>query len=210
MRRTLCLLLLTAACARADTPLPSAPRPDLSGVWILDRSASDDPAAAMRPRGREGAGGSGAMAGGGRGGRGGGGGGRGVGFRDPSGEDPSAGARSERPGGLEGPGQARARLTIFHAGEEFNVTDGNDLSTVFRCGAGDATVWTPRGPRVARALWEGEVLRIELRPGGDDRGAAETVTYALTGERLVVVRSLTPPGGDEPVRLRSVYVRGTD
>ncbi|HRX52789.1 MAG TPA: hypothetical protein P5571_15580 [Candidatus Krumholzibacteria bacterium] len=193
------LLILGTAAAVARAEAEPSPSPDLTGAWVLDKDASDNPTA-MMPSRNDGKGGrrSGPPPGGGRGGPGGGGGGRAM----AGGDD---GSRRGRP--MEDPGKARERLTIYLDGDEFNVTDGNDLSTVFAVGGRASQVWTPRGACTANALWEGTVLRIELSAPEGGRGGAERLTYALEDDRLVVTRTVTPPGADEAVTLRSVYTR---
>jgi len=201
---TLLILATAAAVARAEAE-PSPP-PDLTGAWVLDKDASDDPTA-MMPSRNDGKGGrrGGPPPGGGRGGPGGGGGTPPGGFGGGRQEGDDGGGR--RGGAMQDPGKARERLTIYLDGDEFNVTDGNDLSTVFAVGGRSSQVWTPRGACSANALWEGTVLRIELSAPEGGRGGAERLTYALEDDRLVVTRTVTPPGADEAVTLRSVYTR---
>jgi len=186
---TLLILGTAAAVARAEAE-PSPP-PDLTGAWVLDKDASDDPTAMMPSRND------------GKGGRRGGPPPGGFGGGRQEGDD--GGGR--RGGAMQDPGKARERLTIYLDGDEFNVTDGNDLSTVFAVGGRSSQVWTPRGACSANALWEGTVLRIELSAPEGGRGGAERLTYALEDDRLVVTRTVTPPGADEAVTLRSVYTR---
>lgn len=176
--------------------------PDLSGEWVLDPAASDDPAE-MTPR---------PSRGGGRGRGGGGGRGGGMGGRGMRGSDVSGGvdmekmqqAVEERKAEMQ---KALARLSILHADPELNITDGNDLTTLYSCDGADTAVWTKRGQRIARALWEAEVLRIALGPPEGGRGPGETTTYMLKDDRLVVTREMLLPGREESKAIRMVYVR---
>jgi len=195
--------------AAADTAAAPAPvHPDLSGVWILDEKASDDPAAVMRRNWERTGGQRGGMGGpGGMQGRGGGMGGRQGGMQD----DPEGGGRGG-PGG--GPGQDRdrtmqrriARLEIFSDGPEFDVTDGLDITRVLHTDGRTETVWTERGEQQATAAWQDGVLEVRWQGRG---GPGRTTRFSLEGDgkQLVVLEQVQMPGSDEEVTLRLVYDR---
>jgi len=199
----LILTLALAASAMAD----DTSRPDLTGTWVLDESASDDVAAILkaamgeRPQGQRPGGGRGGR-GGGMGGRGGGRGGS-VGGGD-EGERPDPSARIEAlarniKSGAE-------RLEIFHAGDEINLTDGTGLSQLLICGK-ESVVWTPRGERTAVADWDGDVLRVTMKPkeGAQGRGSGGGASYALQDGILVVTRLIGSPQSENQHVIRFVY-----
>ncbi|MFO7609039.1 MAG: hypothetical protein R6X35_07555 [Candidatus Krumholzibacteriia bacterium] len=181
-------------------------RPDLSGIWILDERASDDPAA-RRPRP------DGGPAGGGRGG--GGSGGRMHGGR--GGAMPGGRMQGGNPdwdgGGRTGgrPDRATlqkrlARLEIFQAGSELNLTDGLDISRVLPTDGSTVTVWTERGKQQATAAWDGPSLEIRWQA---ERGPVRTTRYQLAADaqQLVVLEQISGPGEEQPQTLRLVYRR---
>ena len=115
LARLLPILLLLAAAL--PVPAEVIDHPDLSGEWVLNEKASDDPDTIMR-RARGAGGGNGDMPGGGGGGKGGG--GRG------------GGGRPEAEGASGGPGAGMLEryraLSVFHEAGEIDITDGMDIS----------------------------------------------------------------------------------
>lgn len=200
---TITLLILAGAAAAAD------PAPDLSGVWVLNEQASDDPVTALRPAngGSRPGGGMAGPGGGRRGGPGGGMGGRGRGMGNDGGEGGGAPPRERQGADRALALQKRlSRLQIFMAGDEFNLTDGLDISRVLRTDGRTATVWTERGEQQATASWQGGALLVAWTGG---RGPGRTTRFELApeGNQLVVLEQLVRPGEEEPVTLRLVYDR---
>ncbi len=209
------LALAAGPAAAADTPpapaladtaaAPTADHGDLSGVWILNEKASDDPAAVMR-RNRE----QGGMGRGGMGRRG------GRGDRQGMGGDERPDALQGRGqfGSSEGGGQDRdrtmqrriARLAIFSDGPEFDVTDGLDITRVLHTDGRTETVWTEHGEQQATAAWMDGVLEVRWQ---GRRGPGRVTRYALEGDgaQLVVLEQVQMPGSKDAVTLRLVYDR---
>lgn len=190
------------------TPTVTAPvHPDLSGTWVLNPRASDDPAQMMR-RARE-------AGDGGRGGRGGGRGGpgsarsnaldRGVGALD---DDMRRAPRDgEGPGDRDQTMQRRiGRLDIFQAGPEFDVTNGLDITRVLHTDGRSETVWTERGEQQATASWQDQTLVVQW---SGRQGPGRTTRYSLSPDnrQLVVLEQVVQPGTQETVTLRLVYDR---
>lgn len=215
------IMILALAALAALAGAEDAPRPVLTGTWILDPGASDDVATVLKAamgassesgRGKGGGGGRGG-GGGGRGGGGGkGGGGRGGGN---SNMDMDLGGGDERPDQgdkiaslAEDISRGAARLEIFHSGDELNLTDGTGLSQLLICGQ-ETSVWTPHGQRLAATAWEGDVLKVTLRSGDKDkgRGPAGGTTYFLENDALVVTRHIRMPKSENGHRIRFVYRR---
>lgn len=197
-----------AATALAPAPAPAPPvaaaaRPDFSGRWQLDPKASDDPAALGPAPGR------------GRGsGRPGGGPGRGPATDPGSGRMPGEGfdggdsAARERD---EAAGRRSARefgrLEIFHAGDEFDLTDGMQVSRTLRIGGEPVEVFTPRGTVRAAAAWEGASLVLTER---DETGRVRRTRQLLLGpdpNTLTVKEIRHAPGGAGDLALTLVYRR---
>lgn len=208
----LAMLLATAGPAAADDPAPEAPAattapattaPDLSGSWVLNRSQSDDPAAMMGggPGGgdRDGEG-----RGGGRGG------GRYRGGALGEGEDSTDSPTDVR----KGPDAAMvarldqriASMDIFQAGNEFNLTDGLDISRMLHTDGREESVWTERGEAKAKAGWRDGALVIDWAGG---RGPARTTRFELSadGNQLYVFEQVVKPGEKKPISMRLVYDR---
>lgn len=200
-------------------------RPDFSGRWQLDPKASDDPASLVDGPGRgpggggpggggPGGGGPGRGHGGGRGGMGGGrGGGPAV---DPgSGRMPGEGFDGEESAARkqdEAAGRRAARefglLEIFHAGDEFNLTDGMQVSRSLRIGGDAVEVLTPRGSVRSSVAWEGATLVMTERdPQGQVRRSRQLI---LSRDRstLTVKEIRQLPGQDGTQALTMVYRRG--
>ncbi len=180
--------------------------PDLSGTWVLNVRASDDPATVMRQAGggRGQSGGSSQMGGmkGGRGGGGGGGGGRGGmggGHEGRSAQDPAAGRAGAQIM------QRLQKLVIFHEGDELDITDGLDISRLLRTDGRPTTVWTERGQVKATATWQNNHLEVHWRGGGADR----TSRYSISadGSQFTALEEIVRPGQDKGVVLRLVYDR---
>lgn len=209
-----------------DTASAPAIVPSLTGSWVLNQEASDDPLAILqaaagaggeRPGGKGGRGAPGGR--GGPGGMGGGPGGMGSSGGGPGrGESPDADGGWGRRGGMPSAGTADAgfglrlkqevaRLEIFQQGAELNITDGLDNSRLIVIGGPEATIWTERGEVKARARWEKGQLVEEWLPSGP--GAGRTRRYALTGDgrRLVVQEQRTMPGQDRALTIELVYDR---
>lgn len=211
MRKTTTLLALLAAfafilpaIADEDTP------PDLSGVWILDKDASDDPATILsqsrgQGRGQGSGGGGGGMKGGGMGGGGGGG-------RRGGGGGRSAMTEDSTPADRQGADMAVRlqkrieRMEIASGGGEFTVTDGLDITRMLHTDGREETVWTERGEARASARWQGQAMEITWAGG---RGQSRTTRFesAADGSQLVVLEQVPQPGGGKPVTLRLVYRR---
>jgi len=185
------------------TAAPAAAHPDFSGHWKLDPKASDDPAR---------------MGGGPGGGRGGGpGGGRGgsgpaldpnQGKMPGEGFDGSEGEAGKR---AEAAGRQAARefglLEIFHEGDEFDLTDGMQISRMLRIGGEPTEVFTPRGSVKAAAAWEGDALVVTERdPQGQVR---RTRQFRLSGDRstLTVKEIRQLPGKEGNAVMSLVYRR---
>ncbi len=219
---TTALAMGATLAARAEEPAvpavtaaPAAAHPDFSGHWKLDPKASDDPA-----KMGGGPGGPGGRPGGGRGGgRGGGPGGGPVGGSGPAmdpnqgrmpgeGFDGSEGEAGER---AQAAGRQAARefglLEIFHEGDEFDLTDGMQVSRMLRIGGEPTEVFTPRGSVKAAAAWEGEALVVTERdPQGQVR---RTRQFRLSGDRstLTVKEIRQLPGKEGNAVMSLVYRR---
>lgn len=193
------------------SPVLAADHPDLSGDWVLDREASDDPRTVLRPPRDSGMGGGGMGGGGtgrggmGRGGMGRGGMGRGgMGGGRPSGEMPTN-RGGEDGGPAAGLAKRIGKLTIFHAGDEIDLTDGLEISRLLRTDGKPAKVWTERGQVEATASWQGESLVVNWRGGGVDR--TSRFTLSGDGSRLEVLEEIVRPGGEDKSTLKLVYNR---
>lgn len=198
----------TAATALAPAPAPAPPvaaaaRPDFSGRWQLDAKASDDPAARSPAAGR-----------GRGGGRPGGGPGRGPAVNPGSGRMPGEGfdggeSAAREIGEAAGRRAARefGRLEIFHAGDEFDLTDGMQVSRTLRIGSEPVEVFTPRGTVRAAAAWEGASLVLTER---DEAGRVRRTRRLLLGpdpNTLTVKEIRHHPGADGDRALTLVYRR---
>ena len=190
--------------AATDTAAPAA-HPDFSGTWHLDPRSSDDPAkvfgGAEGPGGRDG--------------------------QRPGGDrrtlprpsmDPDrthdqgpgfvGSGRSERGRAEAMAGETSreaAELEIFQAGDEFNLTDGMQVSQMLRIGGEPTELLTPRGSLMASATWEGEILAVTERdPKGEVR---RTRQFSLSPDRSVLtVRDIRHrPGKDGDLALTMIY-----
>ncbi|MBK7047109.1 MAG: hypothetical protein IPH48_11515 [bacterium] len=224
---TAALALGVAPAARAEEPTaappagatvtaaPAAAHPDFSGHWKLDPKSSDDPARmGGGPAGPGGPGGPGGGRGGGPGGPGGGRGRNGPAL-DPNqgkmpgeGFDGSEGEAGER---AQAAGRQAARefglLEIFHEGDEFDLTDGMQISRMLRIGGEPTEVFTPRGSVKAAAAWEGDALVVTERdPQGQVR---RTRQFRITGDRstLTVKEIRQLPGKEGNAVMSLVYRR---
>jgi len=208
----LSLVMGTAATAADADPAPDYTR--FSGVWVLDKDASDDPAQAMAagradrgepPSGMRGGGMGGGMRGGMGGGMRGGGGGMSGGRRGGA-----PGERSgDRPVVRQSPERmqkAIARLEIFLDEGELDITDGLDRTRLLSCDGKPKEILTEGGGLEASAkLEDGRI--IETWAG--KRGPGRTIIYSLEGDgtRLVVTEKRSRPGSDSMVTVRLVYTR---
>jgi hypothetical protein len=178
-------------------------RPDLSGTWSFNQDKSDDIAAIMRKaRG-------GSPPGGGRhpGGRGGGGRGGGMnpGNRAPAGErNPDQEELKQR--AL----QARREyqhFQIFQEGDEFDLTNGLDITQSYFTDGRDIKVWTQQGETLATASWQGPVLMMRWQPSEQAPGRTRRFQLSEDGNTLTVTEERQLPGQDQPVKIRLVYDR---
>jgi hypothetical protein len=190
---------------------PARARPDFSGSWQLDPKASDDPA--MIPGGGErGQGGPGSGGGRGPGSRG----------RGPT-ADPNQGTMpGEGFDGSDAPerdrdeaaGRQSARefgqLEIFHAGDEFDLTDGMQVSRMLTIGGQPTEVFTPRGPAKATAAWDNDALLVtESDPQGQVRRTRQ-FQMSSDGGTLTVREIRHRPGKDGNHTMTMVYRRRAD
>ncbi len=219
------LTLLLGGALAADTPpattpavvapavtaaAPARARPDFSGSWQLDPKASDDPA--MIPGGGErGQGGPGS------------GGGRGAGSRRGPTADPNQGTMpGEGFDGSDAPerdrdeaaGRQSARefgqLEIFHSGDEFDLTDGMQVSRMLTIGGQPTEVFTPRGPAKATAAWDYDALLVtESDPQGQVRRTRQ-FQLSADGGTLTVREIRHRPGKEGNHTMTMVYRRRTD
>ncbi len=199
------------AAGLAPATRPAAGRPDFSGKWRLDPRASDDPAQiGQPPSDRGGPGGPGGGRGGGRGGPGGGGGhdiDPNAGRMPGEGFDGSDRKQQEQVDAMGREMQrAYAELEIFHAGEEFDFTDGMQVSRALKIGGEPADVYTPHGVAKAVIAWEGETLVMTERdPRGDVR---RTLQFTLSADRrLLTVRDIRRLPGKEGNRALTLVYR---
>lgn len=200
MRHLLIPVLLLAVSA---IPAAADEVPDLNGEWVLNKEASDDPDAVMRPA-RAGSGGDGMGRGGGMG--------RGSGGRGGRGSRGSSMGGGGRPAGGEGDGNPGGRLlerygtlSVFHEADDLDLTDGMNISRLLHVDGKAEKVWTERGQVMATAQWLDDELEVLWQGGGGER----TSRYTLSedGEQLVVTEEFLRPGSDDKVRLRLVYDR---
>ncbi len=200
-----------APTAGVATPAPKL-RPNLSGTWRMDPKASDDPSKINeRPGGPGGPGGGRGMGGG----RGGAMGGRGGLSPDPDGGkmpgegfDGSDKPEKERQA-AEGrqAGREFGRLEIFHDGDEFDLTDGMQISRVLKIGGQPTDVFTPRGTMKAAATWEGDALVVNER--NPDGRVMRTRQFMLsTDKQVLTVREVRHmPGKDGDATMTLVFRR---
>lgn len=184
---------------------PARAHANFSGTWRMDPKASDDPSK-LSPMPGNGPGG-----GPGRG--------PGRGNRGPA-VDPNAGKMpgegfdgSDRPEKERHEAEGRrtgrefGRLEIFHDGDEFDLTDGMQVSRVLKIGGQPTEVFTPRGSMKAAAAWEGEALVVtESNPEGR---VMRTRQFMLSADRQVLtVREVRHmPGKDGDLAMTVVYRR---
>ena len=181
----LALLLLAGAAVAAEVP-----QPDLTGLWVLNAKASDDPAAVL---------GRAAEAGLPRGGS----------ARDEQ-TDPNREtetrnreeAVAQRAQRIQ---QRISRLDVFTGGDEFSVSDGLDIFRLLHTDGRTETVWTDAGETQATAVWRGGALEVTATSGKMTR--LTRFQLSPDGAQLLVMEQFTPPGSKEPVILRLVYDR---
>lgn len=192
----------TAGAPATAIEAPAAVLPDFSGTWYLDRRASDDPERVFGLV--DGADGQDI--------RGDSGGGRGAAPRrtlDRPSMDPDRG-RETGPGfvgsGRAGRQQAEAMaqeavresgsLEIFHSGDEFDLTNGAQVSRMLRIGGEPTEVLTPRGSFRSAAAWDGRILTVtDSDPQGQVR---RTRQFSLSVDRSVLtVRDIRHRSGKE-------------
>lgn len=181
-------------------------RANFSGTWRIDPKASDDPAKLNDMPGGRGPGG-GAM--GGRGGRP-----RGPAIDPNQGTMPGEGFDgSDRPEKERQEAEGRkagrefGRLEIFHDGDEFDLTDGMQISRVLKVGGQPTEVFTPRGSMKAAAVWEGEAMVVTER--NPDGRVMRTRQFMLSADKQVLtVREVRHmPGKDGDLTMTLVYRR---
>lgn len=227
-------LLLGGALAEPAPPVPPAPapapasvppagsvavaaraHPDFSGSWQLDPKASDDPAA-IPGGGERRPGGPGGGRGRGLGGPGGGG-GRGPAVDPNQGQMPGEGfdgteARERSRDEAAGRQSARefGQMEIFHADDEFDLTDGMQISRMLRIGGQPTEVFTPRGAVKAAAAWDNDALLVtESDPTGQVRRTRQ-FRLSADGGTLTVREIRHQPGKDGDHTMTMVYRRRTD
>ncbi len=167
---------------------------NLSGTWLLDKRASDDLKQIMAPANSQGMRGGGGMGGrgGGMGGHGGGG-GRGGGMKSKSG-----GANQERMmRNMKDLEKEISQLEIFQTGDEFNVTDGMDISHMVFTDGRENTIWTRQGKAKAIAEWHGQTLKIQINANSKKQGQVRHYTLSKDGTKLTVLyKKAMGPGGE--------------
>jgi len=181
---------------------------DMSGLWIIDKKASDDLKEVLAPASRGKGGGSsmGGMSGGrGGGGRGGGGRGGGGGQRGGMNNDSGGADRERMMKMMQDLEKEISQLEIFQTGHEFNVTDGMDMTRLIFTDGRDNTIWTRQGEANATGSWNGRTLKIQVNGGGKKQGQVRHYTISEDGLKLTVLfkKSMGPRG--EPKTIRLVY-----
>lgn len=181
----LALLLLAGAAAAADEA-----RPDLSGNWVLNAKASDDPAVVLGQAAAAGAP-------------------RPNSFRDDT-VDPNRETRAkDREEAVAGQAQRLqqriSRLEVFTGGDEFSVSDGLDIFRLLHTDGRPETVWTDAGETRATAVWRGGALEVHATSGKAER--LTRLQLSPDGSQLLVMEQFTPAEAKEPVILRLVYDR---
>ena len=174
--------------------------PDLSGTWVLNADASDDPRAQMeelmaqaggsRPGGR-----SGASPGGRKDGR--------RGGQQPDGEG-DGDRREQMRHAMQAALQARSSFTLSQtdAGITFSYGDGSELT--LRSDNKKLEQETAWGGEVEiRAKWEGRFLEVERKFDGGTEVTEEYFLSFMTDQLYVVVSLET--GRGEPIMFRRVY-----
>jgi hypothetical protein len=175
--------------------------PDFTGIWMLDREHSDNPAQTMGGHGgHSGHGGHGGYGGGyGHGGYGGYGGGNGGG--SPSGASDGSGHEG-------GGGRARwtpEKLILDQRDDTLEVDDGSPNKRWI--------VWTganasPDSASKSAARWDGKRLVDQT---SSPRGGTRLEVFELVdgGQALTRLVEIRMPGRDEPFVLRTRYTRYT-
>lgn len=181
----LALLLLVGAVRAAE-----APQPDLTGLWVLNPKASDDPAVVLRQAAEAGVP-------------------RGGGSRDDTTDPNRDTAAKNREEDVESRAQRIqlriSRLDVFTGGDEFSVSDGLDIFRLLHTDGRTETVWTDAGETQATAVWHGSALEVTATSGKMTR--LTRFQLGPDGAQLLVMEQFTPPGSKEPVILRLVYDR---
>ncbi len=177
---------------------------NLSGLWIIDKKASDDLKQALIPSGDRGKGSGGGMSGGG-GGRGGH--GRGGGMGGNIGGGAPSGIQERMMRNMKDLEKEISRLEIFQTEHEFNVTDGMEMTRLIFTDGRDNKVWTRQGEAIAKGDWQNNTLKIEIQSAGKKQGQVRHYTLSEDGNKLTVLfkKSMGPSG--EPKTLRLVYRR---
>ena len=183
----------TTALAEDTATVAEVARPSFNGHWLLNTSASDDPAQVMRQARPEGGGRSGGGQAGG-GGRSGG----GQGDSGPSIEMQQRLVRKQK---------EYSRLTIFHDGPELNITDGLEISRLMYTDGRETSIWTSQGEATVTAGWRENTLtvRIMVRQGGPER--VRHYTLSGDGTQLTMIEEMARPKQQEPHRIKRVYDR---
>ena len=180
----LALLLLAGAVRAAE-----APHPDLTGFWILNPKASDDPAELLG-RAAE----AGLPRGGSR-----------DDHTDPNRETETRKREEAVAEGSQRIRQRISRLDVFTGGDEFSVSDGLDIFRLLHTDGRTETVWTDAGETTATAVWNGNALEVTAASGKSTR--LTRFQLGPDGSQLLVMEQFTPSGSKEPVILRLVYDR---
>ena len=102
--------------------------------------------------------------------------------------------------------RAYAELEIFHAADEFDFTDGMQVSRALKIGGQPSDVYTPHGVARATVAWEGETLVMTER---DPRGEVRrTLQFALSPDRRrLTVRDIRQLPGKEGSRALTLVYR---
>lgn len=207
MKKLAVTTLLAAVILASAHPAPAQEETvtNLSGTWVFNEQKSDDIAQVMRQaRGdRPGGGQHSGGRGGGGGKRGGRGGGQHPGNRAP---DQAPDQEEFQKRALQAKREYE-HLEIFHEGQEFDLTNGLDITQTYFTDGRAMSVWTQQGEMSASATWQGPVLVMEWRPSDKAPGRTRKFQLSEDGNTLTVTEERRLPGQDKPVKLRLVYDR---
>jgi hypothetical protein len=194
---------LLSCLAAGPVASTDATRPDLSGVWQLNRAMSEFPQdVAFAPDWQDvsGTGSSGRQSGGGGGrgggGRGGGGGGGSANIRPPMGLPESEEDSHKLEQLIAEVRDPSPALTIVQHDTAVSIADGHGVSRTFHTGSKQDIQQLNAGPLATTSKWDGGKLVIEYRI---EKGRQLRYTYTRQAARLQVQVQLLERAKNAPI-----------